>query len=220
MMSLEVTKMNNVCVLTPIDGGEDLYNKILDTCNKLINAGKDVEWNSYIVMHLAVPELLLFTFQQKLMYIELLSGIDIVYLMAGWEAVPTNKLVYKTAKQLGIKIVSLQEKGSNINTQDTIFISGPISNVPNYRANFKRAQKYLKSLGYKNIINPAKIAKLIPDSVSYDDALRIDLNFLSVCNKIYMLNNWERSTGASTEIKYAEKHGIEIIFEDYEPIEV
>ena len=96
-----------VCVLTPIDGGEDLYNKIKDACNKLIDAGKDVEWNSYIVMHLAVPELLPFTFQQKL-YIELLSGIDIVYLMAGWEDVPTNKLIYKAAKQLGSEIVSLQ----------------------------------------------------------------------------------------------------------------
>ena len=212
--------MNNVCVLTPIDGGEDLYNRILEVCNKLINAGKDVEWNSYIVMHLADPELLPFTFQQKQMDIELLSSIDIVYLMTGWEAVPTNKLVYKTAKQLGIKIVSLQEKGSTINAQDTIFISGPISNVPNYRANFKRAQKYLKSLGYKNIINPAKIVKLIPGSVSYDDALNIDLHFLALCNKIYVLNNWEKSTGASTEVGYAEKHGIEIIFEDYKPIEV
>ena len=209
-----------VCVLTPIDGGEDLYNKIKDACNKLINAGKDVEWNSYIVMHLAVPELLPFTFQQKLMHIELLSGIDTVYLMAGWEDVPTNKLVYKVAKQLGIEIVSLQEKCSNINAQDTIFISGPISNVPNYRENFKRAQKHLKSLGYKNIINPAKIVKLIPDSISYDDALDIDLHFLSLCNKIYVLNNWQKSTGSSTEVRYAEKHGIEIIFEDYKPIEV
>lgn len=212
--------MNNVCVLTPIDGGGDLYNRILDICNKLIDAGKDVIWNSYIVMHLADPELLPFTFQQKQMNIELLSGIDIVYLMAGWEAVPSNKLVYKTAKQLDIKIVSLQEKGSTINAQDTIFISGPISNVPNYRVNFKRAQKYLKSLGYKNIINPAKIVKLIPDSISYDDALNIDLHFLALCNKIYVLNNWEKSTGASTEVRYAERHNIEIIFEDYKPIEV
>ena len=107
-----------VCVLTPIDGGKDLYNKIKDTCNKLINAGKDVEWNSYIVMHLTVPELLPFTFQQKLMHIELLSGIDTVYLMAGWEDVPTNKLVYKVAKQLGIEIVSLQEKYNNINASE------------------------------------------------------------------------------------------------------
>ena len=73
-----------VCVLTPIDGGEDLYNKIKDACNKLINAGKDVEWNSYIVMHLTVPELLQFTFQQKLMHIELLSGIpSIIYGLFG-----------------------------------------------------------------------------------------------------------------------------------------
>ena len=147
MMSLEVTKMNKVCVLTPIDGGEDLYNKIKDACNKLINAGKDVEWNSYIVMHLAVPELLSFTFQQKLMHIELLSGIDTVYLMAGWEDVPTNKLVYKVAKQLGIEIVSLQEKCSNINAQDTIFNSGNIRNVHDDGENFKRVEKHIKCIG-------------------------------------------------------------------------
>lgn len=212
-----------VCILTPINGGKDLYDKILDLCTNLAKDDNDVKWTTYSVMSLEISDqlrLLSFVLQKELISTSILSYIDIVFLMDGWDAVPINKLIFRVANLLDIKIVYLQEKSSNTNAQDTISISGPISNVPNYRENFKRAQKHLKSLGYKNIINPAKIVKLIPDSISYYDALDIDLHFLSLCNKIYVLNNWEKSTGASTEVKYAEKHGIEIVFEDYKPIEV
>ena len=101
-----------------------------------------------------------------------------------------------------------------------VFISGPITNVPDYKDNFKRAEKYLRSLGYKNIINPVKVAKKLPDCIDYDKFLNIDLAMLAAADTIFLLNNWEKSNGASTEMKFAQDNGLEILFEPWKPIEV
>ena len=42
-----------------------------------------------------------------------------------------------------------------------------------------------------------------------------DLEILRRCDAIYMLNGWEKSTGAKNELKEAGKNGLEIIFEGY-----
>lgn len=106
------------------------------------------------------------------------------------------------------------KKKKQISKNDTIFISGPITNEPKYRENFKKAKKHLKELGYKNIINPVKLADILPASIGYDEFLNIDLSVLAACDTIYALSNWEKSNGASTEMKFAEEHGLNIIFED------
>lgn len=106
------------------------------------------------------------------------------------------------------------------NKDKIVFISGPITNEPNYKENFKNAKKHLKSLGYKHIINPVKLQSVLPEKIDYDAFLKIDLAVLAACDVIYLLNNWDRSNGASTEMKFAQDNGLEILFEPWKPIEV
>lgn len=58
-------------------------------------------------------------------------------------------------------------------------------------------------MGY-NVINPAVIDDAIPSSAwSYDEIMRIDLEFLSIADYLVQLPGWERSIGASRELGFA-----------------
>ena len=94
-----------------------------------------------------------------------------------------------------------------------IFISGGITNVPDYMAEFKKAENELREIGYKSIINPACINSHLPTNLSYDDYMAISIAELSVCEAIYMLRNWKESKGAVREHRYASMNGLEIIYQ-------
>jgi len=53
-----------------------------------------------------------------------------------------------------------------------------------------------------------------PDS-NYWKWLKGDLEIISRCDAIYMLNNYKESKGALIELKEAKKLGLEIIYEQY-----
>ncbi len=46
-----------------------------------------------------------------------------------------------------------------------------------------------------------------------------DLEILKRCDVIFMLKGWEKSAGATAELKYAQELGLEIIFEGKEDVE-
>jgi hypothetical protein len=94
-----------------------------------------------------------------------------------------------------------------------IFISGGITNVPDYMTEFKKAENELREIGYKSIINPAYINSHLPVDLSYDDYMAISIAELSVCEAIYMLRNWKESKGAVREHRYASMNGLEIIYQ-------
>ena len=50
-----------------------------------------------------------------------------------------------------------------------------------FKEYFKKAENYLKSLGFKNIINPAKVEKALPKGLNHDQYLSIDISILSKC---------------------------------------
>lgn len=82
-----------------------------------------------------------------------------------------------------------------------IYISGPITNVLDYKEKFARAEQNLK-LKYPDaeIINPTVLDKL---PLEYDEYMKLDLMLLDMCDAIYMMNGWEMSKGACIEFSYA-----------------
>ena len=101
-----------------------------------------------------------------------------------------------------------------------IYISGKITNNPNWKEQFKVAEMKLKASGENNvIINPEYIGQELEKEIehpTYKDYMQADLRTLLICNTIYMLSNWKESKGATLEHSIAEALGMEIIYEDSE----
>ena len=91
-----------------------------------------------------------------------------------------------------------------------IYISGKITNNPNYKAEFEAAELALKIAGFQPV-NPAE--EHLPDGATWADYMRQDIKLLCDCDAIYMLNGWRESAGAKIEHKLAQDLGIEIIYE-------
>lgn len=96
-----------------------------------------------------------------------------------------------------------------------IYISGAITNVPDFKERFAKAEMYLNA-AYPNveIINPAKVT--LPDTCTHADYMKIDLALLDLADCIYLLSNWETSKGACMEYGYALAKGKTVIFEGEE----
>lgn len=93
-----------------------------------------------------------------------------------------------------------------------VYISGKISDNPNYMEQFSEAEIKLSAKGY-NVINPAKVgAETIFD---YADFMITSLLLLKKCDSIYFLSNWEDSIGSQIEKAVAKKLGLKIMHEKY-----
>lgn len=94
-----------------------------------------------------------------------------------------------------------------------IYISGRITGITNYMWWFANAEKKLKEIGYKEVVNPARTCLTLPE-LSHDDYMTVCMALLSLCDSIYMLKGYERSKGAMQELEYAKEHGYEILKEE------
>lgn len=98
-----------------------------------------------------------------------------------------------------------------------IYISGGITNVPDYSKRFATADARLRNEGHEPI-NPAAIGEslqsLIPFELEYDDFMAVDEILLRMCDGIYMLRGYEKSEGAKRELQIATKAGMKIFYED------
>lgn len=85
-----------------------------------------------------------------------------------------------------------------------IYLSGPITGVANYRENFRRAKEALTRDGYTQIINPAELCEVLPESIaSWEDYLEICLDLLDKAEAVVLLPGWDMSRGVRREIRYA-----------------
>lgn len=87
-----------------------------------------------------------------------------------------------------------------------IYISGKITGAPDFKSKFARAEKSLTLQGYA-VLSPAKL----PDGLTYEEYMYIDLAMITVCDAIYVLPCWEDSPGAKREIRFADALGKEVI---------
>ena len=85
----------------------------------------------------------------------------------------------------------------------TVYISGGITGVPDYKEKFKRAERHLIELGF-NVINPAGLEDhVMIGKFEYGDYLNMCLLMLETADCIYLLDGWENSDGAKEEARNA-----------------
>lgn len=89
-----------------------------------------------------------------------------------------------------------------------IYISGSITNNPDYKVQFTRKFRELES-DYR-VLTPL----FINADLSRQEYMLIDLAMIDVCDCIYMLKGWKNSKGAIEEYKYAKEKGLKIIEEE------
>ena len=96
-----------------------------------------------------------------------------------------------------------------------VYISGPISghadlNEPSFRQSAAKVEALYQAAS----IVPHDL--YTPDSpcrcVVWCRAMVADLDALELCDAIYFLDNWHKSTGARRELIHANAHGLRLIF--------
>ena len=104
-----------------------------------------------------------------------------------------------------------------------VYISGKITGLDNYKDKFKNAEEKILNLNYSidRIINPANNDLILnPKCTNWEEYMKLSLCELSMCNCIFMLDNWENSKGAKLEYEYAKAHSYVILYEkDYDKLE-
>lgn len=86
-----------------------------------------------------------------------------------------------------------------------VYIAGAITDNPNYKRDFKKAEEKLKAAGFA-VINPVK-----NDGFTYREYINMGLCELMHCDAIYLLKGYEESTGALLELNYAYSVGMTVI---------
>ena len=99
----------------------------------------------------------------------------------------------------------------------TIYLSGPMSNLPNFNfPMFNHWAKYWRERGYK-VINPAENLKWLGHCtcLPWEFYIIYDMFILWITRPthIFMLQNWELSTGAQIEILFCNKKNAKILYE-------
>lgn len=99
-----------------------------------------------------------------------------------------------------------------------IYLSSKMTGLGDYGvSNFDREEKYLKSLGFKNIVNPSCIGKKYGYNRSYAFYLKEAIKMLLTCDTIYLFGNWENSKGAQLERSIAKALNMEIVEASVKP---
>ena len=66
-----------------------------------------------------------------------------------------------------------------------IYIAGKITNEPNHKEIFAKAEGKLKREGY-TVLNPATL----PDGMHYEDYMEICFSMIRQADEVYFIDNW------------------------------
>ncbi len=102
-----------------------------------------------------------------------------------------------------------------------IYISGPMTGLPDLnRKSFNNAYKELIHEPNTKVINPVTIGDalfvpgFLPGKLKWFIYMFFDVLALLFCNEIYMLEGWEKSSGAMVELKIAKFLLMTVTYED------
>ncbi len=89
-----------------------------------------------------------------------------------------------------------------------IYIAGKITGEPNYKEKFDIAAMNLEAQGHI-VLNPAEL----PEGMRAADYMRICFAMIDTADAVYLLEDWEYSSGASVEKDYAVYTGKSVLTE-------
>lgn len=100
-----------------------------------------------------------------------------------------------------------------------VYISGKITGLSRteYMTKFNKVEEYLKTKGYE-VINPARTNGTLPESTTYDQYMDMSMLLLSMCDTIFLLDNWMDSNGAKKEFQIASANNYTVMFETIERV--
>ena len=98
-----------------------------------------------------------------------------------------------------------------------IYLSGPITNCPNYRRIFAEAQTILENMGEKDIVNPAELCRVVNvRKMTYGEIMTICKDMLRTSDVLLLLPGFDKSHGCGVELGIAEERDMIIMeFEDF-----
>lgn len=98
------------------------------------------------------------------------------------------------------------------NKKHRCYLSGPISgkDLNEVRKTFKSAQVMLESAGYY-VVNPMENG--LPKDSTTNQHMKRDIQLLTECDTIFMMDKWNHSQGCYTEFMVATAIGCDVIFE-------
>ena len=98
-----------------------------------------------------------------------------------------------------------------------LYLSGPLTDCPNYRRVFREAQNILEQMGHDDIVNPAELCSVInTDKFTYEQIMTICKDLLRTCDALILLPGYEKSHGCGVEEGIAEENDLIIVeFQDY-----
>ena len=121
-----------------------------------------------------------------------------------------EKLVREAGERL--KVQKSRKERRRLNKMLRVYISGPIAGTSDYIKRFEEAEDDLKEQGYA-VINPARICSSMPKDTTEDEYMELCTVLLGLCDKMYVLKNWEQSDGVREELKKARDWDIPTEFE-------
>jgi predicted RNA-binding protein len=91
-----------------------------------------------------------------------------------------------------------------------VYISGGISNVPDYLQRFTAAENELKKKFPEAVIlNPCRQ----PQGLTWEAYMTMAAVDVAIADMVYFLRNWRESKGARMEMNLALKYAKDILFE-------
>lgn len=93
--------------------------------------------------------------------------------------------------------------------QCTLYLSGPITGISDYRERFDREAKRFIGAGWA-VVNPATLD--LGPGATWEAYMKVCIPMLCPCDEIFMLEGWEASDGAKEERRIAKMLGIPVSY--------
>lgn len=93
-----------------------------------------------------------------------------------------------------------------------VYLAGPITGIPDYRAHFQKAEdRALILFQARVVLNPAAL----PGGLEHAAYMRIRIPMISEADCVLLLPGWRKSTGSQMEFSFARENGKQIYEFDY-----